>query len=42
MIFSMISLYFFELKLHGFNVLFFLFTFIMFSRVVLSCSSQAC
>ena len=37
MIFSMISLYFFELKLHGFGVLFCLFTFIMFNRVVLSC-----
>ena len=28
---------FFELKLHGFNVLFCLFAFIMFNRVVLSC-----
>ena len=36
-LFSMISLYFFELKLHGFNVLFCLFTLIMFNRVVLSC-----
>ena len=33
----MISLYFFELRLHGFNVSFCLFTFIMFNRVVLSC-----